>query len=344
MPEISVIVPVYNAQQYLSACVESILGQTFSDLELLLVDDGSPDRCGALCEEYAARDSRVRVIHQENQGQAAARNRALAQAAGDWVCFVDSDDLIHPQTLELLRSALRESGAPISMCRMLEAPQLPEDFARPRSGAFERVPMDEQTLLDLFDRGDYPGWVACGKLLPKKLVEQHLFCPGRVYEDNEAVCHWICAAGALALIDQPLYFYRSNPASTTQRSFGLKRLDYLWALEGIIRFYTGRGYERLAGRFCGLYAEAAAGCYIRVLHELKLPRQAKKIKRSVRALYRTPGVRLRKEQFEILFDAMHPRLIRLYWPLEGAVRTLRRAGPGGLVRKIAEQLGKGAGT
>ena len=111
MPEISVIVPVYKAEAYLHACIDSILSQTFSDFELILVDDGSPDNCGAICDDYAARDSRVRVIHQENQGQAAARNRALAAAKGEWVCFVDSDDAVHPQMLERLRQAAAESGA-----------------------------------------------------------------------------------------------------------------------------------------------------------------------------------------------------------------------------------------
>ena len=110
MPEISVIVPVYKAEAYLHACIDSILSQTFSGFELILVDDGSPDDCGAICDDYAARDSRVRVIHQENQGQAAARNHALAAAKGEWVCFVDSDDAVHPQMLERLRQAADEEG------------------------------------------------------------------------------------------------------------------------------------------------------------------------------------------------------------------------------------------
>ena len=115
MPEISVIVPVYKAEAYLHACVDSILSQTVSNFELILVDDGSPDGCGAICDDYAARDSRVRVIHQKNQGQAAARNHALAAAEGEWVCFVDSDDAVHPQMLECLRKAAAESGADMSM-------------------------------------------------------------------------------------------------------------------------------------------------------------------------------------------------------------------------------------
>ena len=157
MPEISVIVPVYKAEAYLHACIDSILSQTFSDFELILVDDGSPDNCGAICDDYAARDSRVRVIHQKNQGQAAARNHALAAAKGDWVCFVDSDDAVHPQMLERLRQAAAESGAAMSMCRMLEAPEIPGDFSAPVEVSWERLSIEEAPLVALFDAGKYPG-------------------------------------------------------------------------------------------------------------------------------------------------------------------------------------------
>ena len=236
MPEISVIVPVYKAEDYLHACVDSILSQTVSDFELILVDDGSPDGCGTICDDYAARDSRVRVIHQENQGQAAARNHALSIAKGEWVCFVDSDDAVHPQMLERLGQAAAESGAAMSMCRMLEAPEMPEDFSAPVEVSWELLSMEEESLVALFDAGNYPGWVACAKLIRRELVQSHLFCPGRVYEDNEAVCHWIYGAKTIASIPYSLYFYRTNPDSTTQSRFSMKKLDYLWALEGIIRF------------------------------------------------------------------------------------------------------------
>ena len=111
MPEISVIVPVYKAEAYLADCVESLLAQTFTDFEIILVDDGSPDNCGSLCDGYAAANDRISVIHQENRGQSAARNHAMTRAAGKWICFVDSDDLIHPQMLELLYRAVCEEKA-----------------------------------------------------------------------------------------------------------------------------------------------------------------------------------------------------------------------------------------
>ena len=339
MPEISVIVPVYKAEDYLHACVDSILSQTVSDFELILVDDGSPDGCGAICDDYAARDSRVRVIHQENQGQAAARNHALSIAKGEWVCFVDSDDAVHPQMLERLGQAAAESGAAMSMCRMLEAPEMPEDFSAPVEVSWELLSMEEESLVALFDAGDYPGWVACAKLVRRELVQSHPFCPGRVYEDNEAVCHWIYGAKTVASIPHSLYFYRTNPGSTTQSRFSMKKLDYLWALEGIIRFYSSVGYTTLRERFGTLYAEEAAGDYHRVRYELNDPKAARDIEKAARRLRRE--IPFTKAQFEIMFSAMYPKLMRLYWPLEGAARTLREDGVSGLIRKVGKHLRKG---
>ena len=106
MPEISVIVPVYNTEQYLHRCVDSILAQTFTDFELILVDDGSPDNSGAICDEYAGKDQRIHVIHQSNGGRGLVRNAALnwiqTNSDSKWIAFVDSDDWIHPQYLEVL--------------------------------------------------------------------------------------------------------------------------------------------------------------------------------------------------------------------------------------------------
>ena len=108
-PLISVIVPVYKVEEYLARCVDSILGQTYRNLEILLVDDGSPDRCGVMCDEYASRDSRIRVIHKENGGLSSARNAAIDAARGEYIGFVDSDDWIEPETYEaLLDMALAE--------------------------------------------------------------------------------------------------------------------------------------------------------------------------------------------------------------------------------------------
>ena len=116
MPELSIIVPVYKVEQYLPKCIDSILAQTFSDFELILIDDGSPDRCGRICDEYAAKDSRITVIHQENKGASAARNAGLDLARGEYIGFVDSDDWIEPEMYETMLGKAKEADLDLVIC------------------------------------------------------------------------------------------------------------------------------------------------------------------------------------------------------------------------------------
>ncbi len=341
MPEISVIVPVYKAEKYLADCVDSLLSQTFRDFEVILVDDGSPDNCGSLCDGYAAEHAFISVIHQENRGQSAARNHAMTHAKGSWICFVDSDDSIHPRMLELLHRAATEHGASIAMCEMLEAVALPADFYREREAVFEILSMDEETLVKLHDADEYPAWVSCAKLIRRELIEHYPFREGRVYEDNEAVCRWVCEAGRLAWTREQLYFYRGNPDSTTKSTFSIKKLDYLWALESIIGHYTALGYLQMRQRFLDRYVEAAASCCINVRAELKRPEMVKDLEKQVRRFLRRENLPLTKPQFELLLEAVHPEWMRMYWPISGAVYTLRDQGISGLMKKIRKQLRKG---
>lgn len=324
MPEISIIVPVFRAEKYLNACVDSILSQTFSDFELVLIEDGSPDQSGAICDEYAQRDERVRVIHQSNQGQAAARNHALPMTQGKWLCYVDSDDMIHPQMLELLYEAAVRSGAGISMCQMREAPELPPDFTQPRALEYELMTMDEPTLTALHDREAYPGWVACAKLIRRELVEGYPFHTGRVYEDNEAVSRWLLPAKTLAMLPEKLYFYRTNPESTTKSGFSLKRLDYLWALESIISYYRSVGFTTLAQRFLDRYVEAAASACYGVRNELGRQELVGRITAQVRRFLRQEKLGLSREQRLCLMDAAHPQAMARFWSAAETVRKVCR--------------------
>ena len=112
-PLISVIVPCYNVEEYLPKCIESILNQTYRNLEILLVDDGSPDNCGRICDEYAAKDSRIRIIHKKNGGLSDARNAALDVMTGEYVTFIDSDDYVSDDYVEYLYKIIKESGVKI---------------------------------------------------------------------------------------------------------------------------------------------------------------------------------------------------------------------------------------
>ena len=118
-PEISIIVPVYKVEQYLNECIDSILAQTFTDFELILVDDGSPDNCPALCDAAAAKDSRIRVIHQQNKGLSGARNAGIEIARGNWLSFIDSDDSVDKTFCEKLYHAAKQAGAKLVVSDIL---------------------------------------------------------------------------------------------------------------------------------------------------------------------------------------------------------------------------------
>ena len=246
MPTISVIIPVYNAEPWLRGCVDSVLAQSFTDFELILVDDGSPDGCGAICDEYAALDARVQVIHQQNAGQAAARNRAVSRMRGSFACFVDADDVVHPQLLEILFAGLEGSGLGISCCALLESRDCPASFfARVENSVFAPYAPDEETLIALFAK-PYLCWIVCGKLVPARIVKQNPFPEGRAYEDNAVALRWLLEADRIFVSDSVLYFYRVNPAGTTKsRPTEKKCRDLLWALSQQLDLIRGRGMERL---------------------------------------------------------------------------------------------------
>ena len=146
-PEISIIVPVYKTERFLSACISSILAQTFTDFELILVDDGSPDSCPALCDAAAAKDSRIRVIHQKNRGLSGARNAGLDAAEGEWIAFVDSDDMLLPQALEILARMAREQHIDADLFEVFMRGEVWRDYARRFLPAEQVDAVDVEALL-----------------------------------------------------------------------------------------------------------------------------------------------------------------------------------------------------
>lgn len=342
MPIVSVIVPVYNVEKYIHRCVDSILAQTFTDFELILVDDGSPDNCPAICDEYAESDSRVIVIHQENQGQSAARNNAVALARGEWIHFVDSDDLIHPQMLEILYKAVIETGANISMCTAVEAQTIPDDFYRERNPKVKKIKIDESAFEWLAEYGEYRNCVVWGKLIRKVIVKEMPMENGRIYEDSAVVCPWFHFAGMIADVDERLYFYMVNSEGTTKSNFNLKRLDSLWAREEQIKFYEKLDYRRMLTRLCGGYMIASADLVKKVREELKKPAIA--INVGIRLFYvwrkyRT-YIHLTNEQKEYVCGCLWPKATRVFSYCRAGINTLRVQGFQGVWKKIRNKFTK----
>lgn len=242
---ISVIVPVYNVEPYLRECIESILGQTYRDFELILVDDGSPDNCGAICDEYAARDPRIRVIHQENGGLSAARNAGLDVAKGEYVAFVDSDDLLHPEYLNYLMRGIAESQADISLVGFLkfskERPfpmQIPYAVKSVKDGlgACRMLYTDEAVIYT----------IACGKIYRAALFADIRYPVGRIHEDEATTYKLLYEANKVVEIDARLYGYRMNPNSIMGSSFSAKRYQAIDFFRERITFFREQGHPELA--------------------------------------------------------------------------------------------------
>lgn len=235
MPEVSIIVPVYNTGPYLPKCIDSILAQTFGDFELILVNDGSTDSSGRICEEYAARDGRIRVIHQENQGQSVARNRALEQMQGQWVLFVDSDDWIHPEMLERLRSAAQEKRVNISICGY-EDTRGPDPVIPPES-----LNVEVWTPRDFYMHRFVNATIPVAKLIRRDCLGDIRFPVGKYIDDEYITYRILFTQEKLAVIPAPFYAYFVNEKSLTKRAWNPRRLDAWDAYEAQIAFFEARG-------------------------------------------------------------------------------------------------------
>lgn len=261
MTKISVIVPVYNCEDYIENCVDSILNQTFTDFEIILVDDGSPDNSGTICDDLAEKYNKITVLHQKNQGQAAARNNGVKIACGEWLHFVDSDDYLHPQMLESLYNAVTKNNVKLAMCSAIQDEKAPDDFYADKNVEFKNLDMNEDNFLHLCMNLKYYYWVVWGKLIHKSIYEKYPLTEGRIYEDNAIVCQWLYEAKKVALTNAPLYFYYTNTAGTTKKGFTKKQLDILWAFKEQIDFFYSIGFEKMTEYLATYYFEISANMH-----------------------------------------------------------------------------------
>lgn len=311
--DISVIVPVYNAGQYLQACLNSILNQTVQGYEIILVDDGSTDGSSEICDACAEKHDFVRVIHQSNSGQSAARNRGVEAARTELVCFIDSDDAAARTLLESFLNAFCCDEIGIAGCERVCGEEPPADFYEQEPRDPEILEINEARLLELFRRNESVYWTPFPCLVKKEIYQKHPLTPGRVMEDNAVSCQWLTEAKAAAILRTPLYFYRTNPSGTMQAAFSRKKLDYLWALEEQLSFYGSVGFTAIQGAVAKHYVECAIWFAQRVETELGDPALARTVIRKAvkaRKQYAANGG-FSPEDDRKLFKAVHPVLHRV---------------------------------
>ena len=243
---ISVIVPVYKVEDLLSRCVDSITQQSYQNLEIILVDDGSPDRCGEICDDYARRDGRVRVIHKLNGGVSDARNAALTIATGSYLTFVDSDDWIHADYVSTLYRLSQEHGSEISASRFLRTDRFVKDAA-PSEPSVQTLSRDA-VLEQLVGRLHTLLTVPWAKLYKSELFTGTTFPVGRIHEDEFTTYRVLAHANSTTLTSASLYYYWQRPESIMGVGKNKKgSLDAIDAYRERARFLEQLPMPRLLG-------------------------------------------------------------------------------------------------
>lgn len=236
--KVSIIVPVYKVEPYLCRCVDSILKQTLSDIELILVNDGSPDRCGEICDSYALKDSRVKVVHKENGGVSSARNVGLKLACGDFVGFVDSDDCVSPQMYQSLYDEAIKSDSSISMCNFVRNENF-LDFERKKEVKFFS---GIDCLYKLYDKNSLEFKVVWNKIYSKDIFFCILFPPMNSDEDQYVATRLYAKANKVCYVKGHYYFYFSNINSVSNKKFNMNNFNIFKVIEDRDVFFRENGY------------------------------------------------------------------------------------------------------
>jgi len=233
--KVSIIVPIYKVEKYLDKCIQSILSQTFKDFELILVDDGSPDKCGIMCDNYANVDRRVKVIHKENGGLSSARNRGLNIASGKYIAFVDSDDWIEKSMYEALYTMAEQYDADIVQCNYVKA--FNENIGLGNNGGSIRILDNFKALENLFNENASQAVVTWNKIYKKYLFNDVTFPVGKIHEDNFTTYKLLYKSKKVVLLDEMLYYYRQTPNSIMNSPFSERNLDAITATEETLKFF-----------------------------------------------------------------------------------------------------------
>lgn len=241
--KISVIVPVYGVEKYIDACVSSLCSQTWKNIEIILIDDGTKDRSGEICDEWADKDERVSIFHIENGGQSRARNVGVAHATGDYIGFVDGDDRVCPEMYETLICLMQQYNAQIAECNFSGRKSMEVDY------------MDDGQILQMSGKAAicnqldwrmnsrYPSTSLWSKLFKTDLIKDLRLPEGRIHEEYDYLCQAFCRCEKYVYVNQKLYIRTLRDDSTTAMKFSEKALDKLFVFRERNQFLKRIGEE-----------------------------------------------------------------------------------------------------
>lgn len=234
MDKISVIVPVYNVKEYLKECIDSILSQTYRNMEIILVDDGSTDGSGDICDEYAQDNEMIKVIHKENGGLSSARNKGLESITGEYIGFVDSDDVLSIHMYSELYTNMKKYNAEIVICNMCNTIDSLDnvEIRHPKV-------LNQSKALGALSKAKPFGSHACNKLFDSKIIKNIKFPEQKTYEDLYTIYKWISNANKIVYLDRCLYYYRPNPKGITRVDFSKSNMDMIYGNLELLNYMRG---------------------------------------------------------------------------------------------------------
>ena len=318
--ELSIIVPVYKVEKQLEQCIRSILNQSFTNFELILVDDGSPDKCGDICDEYEKKDSRIKVIHKKNGGLSDARNAGIERAKGEYIAFVDSDDFINKYMYEILYKNAKKWDADISICNfkmVCENDRIDEDISVICEDA--KVYGRNEALNKLYSNENLQFIVAWNKIYKKELFLNIRYDYGKCHEDEFIIHKLIYNANKIAYCSSEMYYYLQRNNSIMNLEFSIHRLDIIEALDKRMEFFRKNDLLELEYRTQNLYLNYFFKYYYKTKHELKNKSKAREIKKvfkkNYKYLYKNPHYSINGKLLWIIF-IINPGLFYLILKLK----------------------------
>lgn len=261
-PLISIIIPIYNVEAYLRRCLNSIIHQTYSNLEIILVDDGSPDKCGDICDEYSILDNRIKVIHKDNEGLSQARNVGLDIAIGEYIGLIDSDDWVKTNYIQELYNLIKDYNADISICNFIKVYNDNEVVNINKNVEVKKY-TNIQALEQYFNEYSLQMIVAHCKLYRAWLFKDIRYPLRKVHEDEYTTYKLLYRANKIMFTTACLYYYFQRSDSIIGTGFNLKgRYNYLEAIEERFSFYKKMGFELLWKNTIKNYFEEIVYIYI----------------------------------------------------------------------------------
>ena len=323
-PLISVIVPVYKVERYIHRCVDSILSQTYQNLEIILVNDGSPDKCGQICEEYAQKDSRVIVIHRDNGGLSAARNSGIEACHGDYIGFVDSDDYIHPEMYEQLYKDICKHKTLMAFCHTDVIRNGTSDKNYYGKGS------EKKTKSYVMHRAlsESIWWAAWPKLYHKSLFDSIRFPEGRTNEDLAVMMYIYDRCDYIAINYNKLYFYCIREGSITTTSLNSSKFDIIDNTINIAK-YMRIHHPEFENPVNGILLTHC----LRLLIQLQeyvgddLTDQGQKTLMTIRKRwprFLTNPYISRTQRFLLVMVCIHPKFINLYKIIKKSLVSLKK--------------------